>query len=243
MNRDTFPIPSIEDRESYYPGLPGTYWLSGFRDYQRILKTAQRRRTEIRSYLDLGCSTGRLIRHFCAQGGAEEIWGADINERSVRWLQQFLPDNVKPFTNTTIPSLPIPDHSVNAVSAFSVFTHIDAFESGWLAELARIIAKRGFAFVTVHNEDTWTGLRDEVDNPDNRLVQSMIRLDPDTPDKLQKAMPNTRIVYRMTDLGPYRSQVFHSNDYIHQVWGRYFNISRILPRRHSLQALVVLFAK
>ena len=97
LNRDTFPIPSIEDRESYYPGLPGTYWLSGFRDYQRILKTAQRRRTEIRSYLDLGCSTGRLIRHFCAQGGAEEIWGADINERSVRWLQQFLPENVKPF--------------------------------------------------------------------------------------------------------------------------------------------------
>lgn len=243
LDRDTFPIPSLQDREGYYPERPGTWWLSGLRDYIQIMNTAKRRRTKVRSYLDMGCSTGRLIRHFCAQGEVDEVWGSDINERSIRWLQDHLPQNVKPFTSTTIPTLPIPDKSVDAVSAYSVFTHIDAFESAWLAELARVIAARGFAYVTVHNEDTWVGLRDEIDNPENRLVQSMIRLDPETPDKLRKDMPNTRIVYRMTDLGPYRSQVFHSNDYIHRVWGRYFNVSRILPRSHALQALVVLFAK
>ena len=249
LDRDIFPIPSLQDREGYYPERPGNWWLSGLRDYIQIMNTARRRRTKVRSYLDMGCSTGRLIRHFCAQGeveaqgAVEEVWGSDINERSIRWLQEYLPQNVKPFTSSTIPTLPIPDKSVDVVSAFSVFTHIDVFESAWLAELARVIAARGFAFVTVHNEDTWIGLRDEIDNPDNRLVQSMIRLDPETPDKLQKDMPNTRIIYRMTDLGPYRSQVFHSNAYIHRVWGRYFNVSRIIPRNHAHQALVVLFAK
>ncbi|MGI9516703.1 MAG: class I SAM-dependent methyltransferase, partial [Pirellulaceae bacterium] len=235
LERDTFPLPCLADREGFEPDYPGNYWLSGLLDFLKLTNAAGRRGTTINSYLDLGCASGRVIRHFCAQANIAEIWGADINARHVRWMTEFLPDKVKPIANTSLPSLPIRDASVDLISAYSVFTHIDAFESSWLAELARILHPQGFAFITIHNEDTWASLRERVGDSDNRLVQSMINIDPETADNLQGPLPNTRSIYRMSEFGPYRSQVFHSNDYIQKVWGRYFNVQRILPVNHALQ--------
>ena len=243
ITRDRFPIPAPEDRERYSVGYHGNYWLSGFQDFVKICQVAEQRGVDIQSYLDFGCASGRVVRHFCAQQNIGEIWATDINARHIRWLCEFLPANVKPVANHSFPSLPIPDHSIDVISAFSVFTHLDTFELGWLAELSRILKPGGFAYVTVHNEDTWRMLRDEIENPNNRLVSSMIQIDPDTPQKLKAEMPNTRLVYRFTDAGPYRAQVFHSNQYLQQFWGRFFNIKEIIPGHHVRQTVVVMTKK
>jgi len=71
-------------------------------------------------------------------------------------------------------------------------------------------------------------------------VQSMIGVDPDTPTKLASAMPPGRTVYRFTPIGPYRAHVFHSNAYIQQVWGRFFDIVEILPCYHRHQSVVIM---
>ena len=243
ISRDTYPIPCAEDREGYTPGFDGTYWLSGFEDYLKIMKFVKKFSLEPKSVFDFGCASGRLIRHYAAQTKIPEIWGSDINARHIRWLYENLPHTVKPIFNHCIPTLPIPDNSIDVISAFSVFAHIDTFETCWLAELRRILSDDGFAYLTVHNEDTWEMLSDQVDNEENRLVQSMLRIDPTVREALKGPLPDTRTVYRFSQSGPYRAQVFHSNNYLRQVWGRFFEIEEILPGHHIRQTVLVLRKK
>lgn len=239
-SRDTYPLPSPPDREGYSPGLDGNYWFSGFGDYHKISEVARRYNITIDRFLDFGCASGRVIRHFAAQGDVKEIWGTDVNARHIRWLAEFMPKNVIPVANHCIPAIPIPDEKIDLVSAFSVFTHIDTFETAWLAELRRMLKPGGIAYLTIHNEDTWDLLKDEIDNPKNRLVQAMIGVDASFAERLHSPLPRGRMIVRTTHLGPYRAQVFHSNSYIHNVWGRFFEVLEILPRHHVRQTVLVL---
>jgi SAM-dependent methyltransferase len=239
-SKDRFPIPSIADREGYNSASDIDYWLGGLDDYLKVMGMARQYSVEPRSVLDFGCSTGRFIRHFLAQSEVSEIWGTDINGRHIRWLHENLPSRVKPIFNHCLPTLPIRDNSVDIISAFSVFTHIDTFETCWIAELARIMNDNGFCYITVHNEDTWELLRDQADNPKNRLIQSMLTIDSEIASKIHQPMPDTRTSYRFTQSGPYRAQVFHSNNYLKNVWGRFFKVEAILPAYHVRQSVVIL---
>ncbi len=238
--QDTWPLPCPPDREGYNPGYDVQYWFSGLSDYLKIMREASQHGVDIHRYLDFGCASGRVIRHFCAQSDVSEIWGSDINQRHIRWLYEHLPMRVKPVFNHCIPALPIPDNYLDLVSAFSVFTHIDTFETAWLAELRRILRPGGLAYLTVHNEDTWNILRGELDNPQNRLVQSIKSVDPEFPQRVMGEMPDQRTIYRHTVQGPYRAQVFHSNNYLKNVWGRFFEFLEILPAHHVRQTVLVL---
>ena len=237
---DTFPIPIPSDREGYSPGFDGNYWMSGLADYLKIGKIAKKYKVDIKRFFDFGCATGRVLRHFAAQSDIPEIWGSDINGRNIRWITGYLPNRVKPIFNNCIPTLPMEDNYFDVVSAFSVFTHIDTFESAWIAELRRILKPGGIAYLTVHNEDTWEILRSDLDNPENRLIQSVLKVDPDFAENVHQPLPDKRTVYRFQDIGPYRAQVFHSNNYLHRTWGRFMDIKEILPRRHVRQTVVVL---
>lgn len=241
--KDHYPIPCPEDREGYSPGYDGPYWLSGLEDYLKIMEVAKRYGVEPKSVFDFGCASGRVLRHWAVQSDVQEVWGSDINRRHIRWLFEFMPHTVKPIFNHCFPTLPIRDNSIDIVSAFSVFTHIDTFETCWLAELRRIMSDDGLAYLTVHNEDTWVALREVVDNPKNRLIQSILRIDPEFAEKLQGDMPDTKTVYRFAQSGPYRAQVFHSNNFLRQVWGRFFTVEEILPLHHTRQTVLVLRKK
>ena len=122
----------------------------------------------------------------------------------------------------------------------SVFTHIDVFETAWLAELRRVLRPGGMAYLTVHNEATWELLRDELENPDNRLVRAMLGVEPGFATAVHGPLPDGRTVYRHQQQGPYRAQVFHSNSYLRNVWARYFEIVDIMPRHHVRQSLVLM---
>ncbi len=237
---DSYPIPCPQDREGYSPGHDDQYWLSGLDDYLKVMDAAGRHGVTPTTVFDFGCASGRVLRHFAAQTEIAEIWGSDINGRHIRWLYEHLPHTVKPIFNHCIPSIPIPDKSVDVISAFSVFTHIDTFETCWLAELRRILSDDGIAYLTVHNEDTWAAIRDQIDNPKNRLIQSLLKIDPEFREKIEKELPDTKTVYRFSESGPYRAQVFHSNNYLQQVWGRFFDIVEILPLHHVRQTVLVL---
>jgi hypothetical protein len=71
----------------------------------------------------------------------------------------------------------------------------------------------------------------------------MLKIDPTVREKLQQPMADTRTVYRFAQSGPYRAQVFHSNNYLQQVWGRFFKIEEILPGHHVRQTVLVLRKK
>ena len=243
LANDTYPIPILADREGYCPNNDPGYWLNGLGDFLKVLDSANRYGIKPKSVFDFGCASGRVIRHFAAQTDIGEIWGSDINQRHVRWLYEHLPRTVKPVFNHCIPTLPLRDGSVDIITAFSVFTHIDTFETHWLAELSRIMSDDGMCYLTVHNEDTWGRLRLEMDNENNRLIKSIVKIDPNFETEVHQPMPAGRKVYRFTQAGPYRAQVFHSNCYLRNVWGRFFDVEAILPCHHVRQSVVVLRKK
>ena len=212
--------------------------MSGLADCLKVIKSANELGIGVSSVLDFGCSTGRVTRHFCVQEQIPDVWGTDVNQRHIRWLSRFMPRNLKPVSTPAMPSLPLPDQSLDVICAFSVFTHIDTFETAWLAELRRVLKPGGLCYLTVHNEDTWSsfGTMDES----NRLLKSMIDTGKFTMDMLQQPMPAERLVYRFSEIGPYRAQVFHSNAYLERTWGRFFEIQNILPLHHHRQAVVVM---
>ena len=237
---DNIPIPDPDDRERYFPGFDEKYWLFGLADYLKVMDAAAKYNVQPKSVLDFGCASGRVLRHFAAQTDIKNIWGSDINRRHIRWLYEHMPQHVRPVFNHCIPSLPIPDNSIDVITAFSVFTHIDTFEIHWLAELSRILSDGGICYLTVHNEDTWDSLAEDRENPNNRLVRCLIGIDPSVADQLNHPMPGDRLVYRFAEQGPYRAQVFLSNRHLETVWGRFFSIEEIIPQHHQRQTVVVL---
>lgn len=240
---DSYPIPSSSDREGYLPEYDGAYWMSGLEDYLKVMAIVDKYNVNVRSVFDFGCASGRVLRHFAAQTKIPELWGSDINARHIRWMYEFMPNTVKPIFNSSIPSLPIRDNSIDVLVAFSVFTHLDTFETSWLAELQRVLHDDGIAYITVHNENTWDYLAKLPEDRHDRVIKTLLKCDDNALVALQKPLIETRTVYRYTLTGPYRALVFHSDNYIRKVWGRFFAVLDILPSHHANQSVVVLGKK
>ena len=153
------------------------FFVTGLADFLKIQVAAKKYDVDLQSYLDFGCASGRVLRHFCAQSDIPNLWGIDINGRHIRWLNDYLPPRLKIVHNNCIPQLPIADDSFDVVSAFSVFTHIDTFETAWLAELYRVLKPDGLCYLTVHNDDTWKLLQEADDS--NGLLKRFREVDPD----------------------------------------------------------------
>lgn len=223
LERDLSPLPSTEMREGYYGPNHFNYWASGLMDYCEIAAWAEKQNKTIETYLDVGCASGRVIRAFDAHGGIK-TFGCDINRRHIDWISANLPPSITVFQNHSIPTLPLPDSSIDLVTAFSVFTHIEAFDTAWLMELRRILKPGGIAWLTIHGDRTWTDIKP------NWPLYSAIDKHPDyQSDRKSTAIPRARTVYRWHNDRSYASNVFYSYDYIKTVWGRIMDLVEIRP--------------
>ncbi len=239
--KDQYPIPAASDREGYNKNFNATFFLNGLADYLKILQAAKQQNVKIESYFDFGCASGRVLRHFCAQSEVQTLWGSDINGRHIKWLNDYLPQKLKLVHNNCIPYIGIADNSIDVIGAFSVFTHIDTFETAWLAELYRILRPGGMVYLTVQNEDTWNLLRSANDT--DFLLTRIRKICSDIDDMLKSDLPSGRTDFRYTDLGPYRALVFHSNDYLQKTWGRFFEIAEVKPLWHGIYQSVFIGRK
>jgi SAM-dependent methyltransferase len=104
--------------------------------------------------LDLGCGSGRMIRHLLPLAGGCEIWGTDIEAESILWCQRHLSPPFHFATTTKFPHLPFEDRSFRFVYCGSLFTHIDDLADAWLLELRRILAPDGRLYLTLHDNST-----------------------------------------------------------------------------------------
>ena len=239
--RDTFPIPHESDREGYNPNFNARYFITGLADHLKILAAAKKYDVNVQSYLDFGCASGRVLRHFCAQSDIPDLWGTDINGRHIKWLNDHLPSRLKVIHNSCVPQIQVADNSMDVVSAFSVFTHIDTFETAWLAEIYRILKPGGLCYLTVHNEDTWKLLQKVGEN--DGLLKHFRNADPKFDELLKHDIPVERMSFRHTDLGPYRGVVVHSNAYLQKTWGRFFDILDIRGKDHGYMQSVLIGRK
>jgi 2-polyprenyl-3-methyl-5-hydroxy-6-metoxy-1,4-benzoquinol methylase len=234
---DSHPLPTTEDRENYHGDRHFDYWLSGLEDYKKITNAAHATGIEINQHtrvLDLGCASGRVIRHFASQSSAQ-VWGCDISENHVTWCNRYLSKSTKVFQNTALPHLQISDSYFDIVFAMSVFTHIESFETAWLCELDRILKPGGIAYVTIHDENSWQNM------PKDWGVGPAVRNHPDFNEAwINKGFPGDKIVFRWHPDKSYSSNVFYKQKYIKRVWGKFFTIEQTIPNGSAYQTVLVL---
>ena len=235
VRKDDGALPTTKDREGYYGPHHFSYWASGLQDASNLMFAAERLDVQPKSYLDLGCASGRVIRQFAYQYPEIETYGCDINRSHIAWCQQYLPDSLMMFQNHSVPSLPLPDESLDMVSAFSVFTHIEAFETAWLMEIRRVLKPGGFAWVTVHSEGTWADMK-----PGWPLYKALQNQEDFKKLDQSKPMPKDRLVFRWRGERSYSSNVFYSFDYMKRNWGRYLDIVETHRRLPVFQDVLVM---
>ncbi len=242
--RDPAPLPVTADREGYHGDRHFDWWCSGLRDFLEVVDVAERWEAGLvdgARLLELGCASGRVLRHFAAHRPGLDLWGADISLRHVEWMRLHLPPAIGIFQNTTLPHLPIEDDSCAVVCAFSVFTHIDELELAWIAEIRRILRPGGIAFLTIHSDHTWREMRpgwpihDALVQMRDKIADYAI-----SPELLRGPLPAEKTVFRWSSAKNYNTNVFHTADYIRSAWGRLMPVCEIIRGGHSYQDVVVL---
>ncbi len=240
LSRDKRPLPIAADREGYHPGQDVEYWTAGLDDYLKLRGALNKHAPQARRLFELGCASGRVLRHFIAQEPTTwDLWGADLNFRNVSWVSTFLPE-VKIVQNSALPHLPIEDNFVDAVCAFSVFSHIETFELAWLAEIRRILRPGGVAYLTIMSDKTW----DRIRNWEGNAITATLRRIPGFNEAcLNDPMPAERIAFRGAADRTNTANVFISQDYVHRVWGRYLEVLEIRTLDHYYSQDVVVLRK
>jgi SAM-dependent methyltransferase len=238
LRLDSFPLPMTEDREGYYGEHHFSYWASGLQDVNMVFEAAsQHGLSSPIAYLDLGCASGRLLRHTAIKYPNMISIGCDINRLHVEWCNNFLSSEITVFQNSSIPTLPIESNSIDLVTAFSVFTHIEALETSWLMELRRILRPGGMAWVTVHTEhtlqemdETWPLWKPVMEFP---LANKLFNLQ-------NKSFEGNRLNLRYINYASYSANVFYKENYIRKCWGKFFQFAEIKRRCPTYQDVVIL---
>lgn len=108
----------------------------------------------IRSGLDFGCSSGRVLR-VLSSAYPETSWqGCDPNADAIAWAADAIP-SARFFRSGDRPPLELPDGSLDLVYAISIWSHF-APELGlqWLEEMRRLIEPGGHLLLTTHGTTT-----------------------------------------------------------------------------------------
>jgi SAM-dependent methyltransferase len=233
LKRDNLPIPRRANREFYCGDQDVGYWLFGLADYLKVRACWQKSLSRVRRILDFGGSTGRVFRHFYCQGEIDEVYACDSNKVNIQWCKAYFPPDIRVFLNTFYPGLPFADGYFDMITAFSVFTHIDDFEDGWLLELSRILKPNGIAYITIHDEAAWEVMP--------LHLQKAIGSSPGANGvDFKGPMPSARMVFPAGDQAPYGLNVFHRQDHVQRFWDRHFHIVEIIPQGHHFQTVLVL---
>jgi SAM-dependent methyltransferase len=131
---------------------PDFYFRTGYEQMREFIHALDAVSFNIRavgSVFELGCGSGRLLRHLrCIQG--IRLVGSDINGECIKWCREHLP-GIAFYRNDLEPSLTFLDaDSVDLIIASSVFTHIPlAQQRPWLEELYRVMRPGGIFLCTV----------------------------------------------------------------------------------------------
>jgi SAM-dependent methyltransferase len=131
---------------------PDFYFRTGFeqmREFVRALDAVSFNIRTVGSVFELGCGSGRLLRHLrCIQG--IRLVASDVNGDCVKWCREHLP-GIEFYQNDLKPPLAFLEAaSVDLIIASSVFTHIQLDQQRpWLEELYRVIRPGGIFLCTV----------------------------------------------------------------------------------------------
>src|SRR4051794_37966699 len=109
---------------------------------------------DVRSALDFGCSSGRVVRVLAAAFPDVEWHGCDPIPDAIEWASAHLP-GIEFRLSGDHPPLPYDDGAFDAVFAISIWSHFaEQAALDWLAEMHRIVRPGGRLVLTTHGEQT-----------------------------------------------------------------------------------------
>ena len=246
VDADPSVIPMPVDREGYSPvEHSDRYWATGHGDLLNVQSALERfGKLKNQKLFDFGCSTGRFLRHvhYFTQMQAH---GCDFAPANVNWAAEHLPAAIKIVLNSTNPELPYSDETFEVVTAFSVFTHIDAGELEWLNELTRITRTGGLLYLTIQNQSSWNrvverpGMLDHLKRANQ--IEGNLRVDENL---FAAKLPTDRIVFKMSSAEIYNCNVWTTNKYVEEHWTDSLELLQIFENAHnSFQSVVLLRRK
>ena len=180
--------------------------------------------------LDLGCGAGRMIRHLTPLAQTCEIWGADISAEHILWCQRNLSPPFHFLTSTKVPHLPFRDASFRFIYGGSLFTHIDDMARAWLLELRRLLRDDGFAYLTIHDEQT-VRLFEAYQRPPAIVRQIM------SAPSWAKARSDSDMFTIGRDA---QSQVFYARDWFERMLAPMFEIVTVRPEAYFYQTALLI---
>jgi SAM-dependent methyltransferase len=104
----------------------------------------------IRSGLDFGCSSGRVVRVLAAAYPNTKWGGCDPNGAAIDWANENL-SAVQFFLSGNTPPLPLADASLDLAYAISIWSHFQpTLGLRWFEEMRRVIRPGGHLVCTTH---------------------------------------------------------------------------------------------
>jgi len=166
--------------------------------------------------LDFGCGAGRVLRHFLAEAQEAELWGCDIDGRSIEWMQENLCPPLHLIHSGEWPPLALADGSLDLIYAMSVYTHLTDNWSAWMVEHHRLLAPGGLLLASFMGPacSSWFGVAHEWDH----------------------ARQGTMTVHPDADWDHGGPGVLHAEWWIQRHWGRAFEILNLVPDGLALPA-------
>jgi len=235
IKKDTYPLPAAKGREGYYGEHHLNYWMSGLKDSQEVMSVFKDVTGKVpETYMDFGGASGRVARHMLLQHGIKDVWIADINRQHVNFTLDIFDGRIKAFQSNSLPHLPLEDNSLDLITAFSVFSHIETFDETWLLELRRILKPGGLIIATA-NVDTFQDIT--VNWPVYKALANHPEFDRS---RFGKPLPEDRLVVRWNAEGAYSSVVYLSSKYVETRWKPFFQELRIIPYMTQFQSGVVM---
>jgi SAM-dependent methyltransferase len=232
---DHYDLPGAAAREGYYGDRHFDYWLSGLKDSSDLLTlSAEFGDGSPSHYLDLGGASGRVARHMALAHTVPEVTVADINREHVNFVTSVFDGHVRAFQCNSIPHLPLEDRSLDLISAYSVFSHIETFDDAWISELRRLLRPGGLLALTANIDnfhrvdDTWP------------LYKSLIKHPQFDHSSLGEKIKSDRMVFRWSNQISYSSFVFLSEDYVKRRWAPWFSSFKIIHGMLPFQTMLIL---
>ena len=152
-----YPVPPNSSmRKTTASGNVLRYFTSGIQSYMPIAVLAENYELNLRdgnlNILDFGCGVGRLLLHFTRNYPNNNYYACDIDDTSINFLSKNY-TQVKSYTNNYKPPLEYPDAYFDLVYSLSIFSHLNIEDqSDWLKELARVVKKNGYLFLTTEGK-------------------------------------------------------------------------------------------
>jgi SAM-dependent methyltransferase len=182
-------------------------------DIESALRKVRCDLAKLERILDFGCGCGRTLIHLKELAPHAQFDGTDIDASAIDWCKEHLRFGTFKVGQASPPTDYAPD-SFDFIYAISVFTHLDApYQFQWLEELRRIAKPGGVLLLTV--DSSLVGEKDFV---------------------FQRS-------YEDGLFPAWYQNAFHSEKYVRENFGRYFEVLGYLRRGMNEHQDVVLLRK